>query len=464
MGVTKLDIKKQFKTAESDLNFCWNVLVDIKTFKKDENDFGNRFILFQERLASLIFRLQSIRDKIIIEEKSYVKNKGKYNIDWFKSKLKLLGNFKKGIDHVVNISKSLGDAYAFFFYQSDLKLLSEHLSHEKVVNNTAGSGERGELEFVKQIKQVEGHFTLFHGITNILRYGDFSFINLASMKVAHLGELKTSVIDENNFTLKLFLVDRTTLEEKTVEVKSTKVKTERKERQLLGIINFFINNNHPNSTRVELKNDTYCDQIELLLLKSRINKYNSVNVSKGLAFVCLKYKKSSLYNRIFKTAKTVKDRLEENNQKIIDTAMSLMKSDAHNSLIIGQLLYDRDFSSQDLKGVIPLFWEPINNNLLKSIYFSNCMVTSIFNPIHLIEDVEDMGYVVESEHLKNSDRNKPGRNKHLGHFDSFIPYIVTNLFTEEFVLASIIESENYSTENNMDYVEIKLQQHLRPLN
>ena len=464
MGITKLDIKKEFKAAESGLYFCWDILVDIKTFKKDENDFGNRFILFQERLALLIFRLQSIRDKIIIEEKIYIKNRKKYKIEWFKSKMKLLGNFKKGIDHVVNISKSLGDAYAFFFYQSDLKLLSEHLSHEKVINNTAGVGERGELEFVKQIKQVEGHFTLFHGITNILRYGDFSFINLSSMKVAHIGELKTSVIDENNFTLKLFLVGRSPLEQRTAEVKSNKVKTERRERQLIGIINLFIDKDPSNFKRVQLEDNTYCSQVELLLSESRINKYNSVKVSKGLAFICLKYKKSSLYNRIFQTAKTVKDRLEKNHQKVIDTAISVMKLDAHNSLIIGQLMYARDFSGQDLRGVVPLFWEPINHNLLKSIYFSNCIVTSLFNPIHLIENVEDMGYVVESEHLRNSDRNKPGRNRHIEHFDSFIPYIVTNLFTEDFVLAVIRESENYSTENNMDFVEIKLQQHLRPLN
>ena len=38
--------------------------------------------------------------------------------------MKTLSDYKKGIDYVVNIAKSFGDAFAYFFYQKDLELFN----------------------------------------------------------------------------------------------------------------------------------------------------------------------------------------------------------------------------------------------------------------------------------------------------------------------------------------------------
>lgn len=198
MRITRKIIEKAFLEAETNIEFCWEFLVDLKEFNVEDNDWANRLISFQDKLATTIFNLQSIRDSILLEEKGYVKNKKKYKIEWFKSKLRLLASFRDGIDNVVSLTKLLGDSYAYFFYQHDLELLSEHLSHQIVINHNAGIGERGELEFIKKIKHLEGHFTLFHGITNILRYGDFSFVNLKKLKVEKIGELKTSKVDDKS--------------------------------------------------------------------------------------------------------------------------------------------------------------------------------------------------------------------------------------------------------------------------
>ena len=54
-------------------------------------------------------------------------------------------------------------------------------------------GERGELEFVKNIKHLEGNLTLFHGITNMLRHGDFSFVDLQRLRITEIGELKATI-------------------------------------------------------------------------------------------------------------------------------------------------------------------------------------------------------------------------------------------------------------------------------
>ena len=208
MPITRKAIENEFAQADKALEHCWGLLIDLKAFSIETKHFVERFITFQDTLATMIFRLQTLREQIIAEEKSLVTNKSKYKLDWFIKRLKLLARYKKGIDLVVSMGKAQGDAYAYFFYQNDLALLSEHYGHERVINHTAGIGERGELEFLKKVKQIEGNFTLFHGITNILRYGDFSFIDLKSLKVIHVGELKTSQVDHQTLDLNLHLIRR----------------------------------------------------------------------------------------------------------------------------------------------------------------------------------------------------------------------------------------------------------------
>ncbi|CCH54767.1 hypothetical protein BN8_03970 [Fibrisoma limi BUZ 3] len=461
MSITKLHIRKAIDSAEINLHQLWGLLCDLKSNKIHENNFGNRLISFQENLASTIFDLQIVRDKIIKEEKLLIDNKNRFNYNWFKGKMKLLSNFKKAIDYVINISRAFGDSYAFFFYQFDLKLLAKHLSHQRITNYTTSIGRRGELELIKKIKHVDGNFLLFHDITNILRYGDCSFIDLRTMKIAQIGELKTSIKEENVLNLELLIVDREVLKNRGKPLHNPNSNKTRKDRQLLGIINLLINEIDPNSTNISLDNKSYSKEIELLLKNARTKRYNFVKVSDGLAFVCIKYKKTTLYNRIF-TKNNSKDELERHKQRLFDTALSLMKPPpAHNSLVIGQLLYESDLSSKNLSGTIPLFWQPIDTNLLKDIYFTTCMVSSIFNPIHLIEKVESMGYKVDSKYINNG-RYKEELQKSIQHFDSFIPHVIDHLLTENFVFESLRESEKFASENNLISMTIKPQRHVNP--
>src|SRR5690606_29219900 len=100
--ITRQFIKEEFSKAESNLEYCWQVLVDLKTFSFKDNDFGQRFGMFQDKLATTIFSLQSVRDKIILEEKGTVRQKGKYKHGWFLAKVRRLAEFKEGIDRVVS--------------------------------------------------------------------------------------------------------------------------------------------------------------------------------------------------------------------------------------------------------------------------------------------------------------------------------------------------------------------------
>lgn len=458
MRITRKIIKKAFLEAETNIEFCWEFLVDLKEFNVEDNDWANRLISFQDKLATTIFNLQSIRDSILLEEKGYVKNKKKYKIEWFKSKLRLLASFRDGIDNVVSLTKLLGDSYAYFFYQHDLELLSEHLSHQIVINHNAGIGERGELEFIKKIKHLEGHFTLFHGITNILRYGDFSFVNLKNLKVEKIGELKTSKVDDKTLNLNISILKRIELKKQTSPIKDSKLEETRRGRQILGIANFLRPKVTPNSTNKNIIGDSYAKEIDILIRKSKLNKPTYTQVSEGLVFVCIKLRRTNLYNRIFKRRVDI---IEQDivGSMVVEAVKKLMKPNStDNSLVINHLMKNADKS---LYGSIPLFWQPIKCSFIKDIYFADCHIISLFNPIYLIEKIENMGFIIDS---KYSNRNKTKKEenvvKTIKRFDLFLPYITEYLLTENFVIESINAIENHPLGNTSAEITIKPQQRI----
>ncbi|MCL6264928.1 hypothetical protein [Flagellimonas myxillae] len=439
---TKKNIQSEFKLAEESLEFCWGFLCDLKTLSYKDNNFVDRLLKFQETLAITIFRLQLARNNVIAEEKHRIKNKGSYNYDWFRAKMKRLSTFKKGIDSVVNMSKSFGDAFAYFFYQFEEELLAKHLNHRRIINDSADIGKRGEIEFIKNVKHIEGHFTLFHDITNTLRYGDFSFINLKTLKVEKVGELKTKKVDSQTLDLSLTYFKRDDIDKKNKPLKNPELEKTRKGRQILGMANLLFNEKKDNDTKKELVNPTYSKEVEELLLSSKINQSKYVQVSEGLAFISLKSRKTSLYNNIFHKDSAKYGVNDDFKELYVEVAKKIIKKDSENNgIIIGQLLYNPDLTDKSTPGTIPLFWHPIDYNVLKQVYFLNTIVISLFNPVHLIEEIEKLGYFVDSKY-SNKKREDIKPTKGIDRFDLFISYIINFLMTESFVIESVQQIEN----------------------
>lgn len=442
--VTKYLVKKVIDSAEENLNYCWDLLVDLKHLTKIENDFVHRLILFQDRLGDCIFDLQIARKKIVREEKRLIENKKYYKKHWFTSRMNTLSNYKKGLDCMVNISKAFGDAYAYYFYQNEENLYAKHLNHNRIANNNADIGKRGELEFIKNVKHIDGHFTLFHDLTNTLRYGDYSFIDLKKLRVEKIGELKTKRIDSENINLSLTLLNRNYFEtaSETSKWTNTKKAKDRDERQISGIADFLTPEVCDSNSDKRIVNASYCDEVNQLLTGSRIKKTNIKVVSEGLAFIALKSRSGSLFGNIFNKDKSSFGLDEIDEREFINTAAKLVKKDSEsNAIIIGELLYNEDFTDKNTPGTVPLFWHPIDIQQLKNIYFCNTKVSSLFNPVHLIEKVNNLGYHVDSKYssiAKDSKIHKKG----IEHFDLFLSYIMNFLMTEDFIVDIITHIEN----------------------
>lgn len=446
--ITKKIIKSEFTLAQENLEFCWNVLADFKTLSIKDNNFVERLLIFQEKLATTIIRLQSIRSTVVTEEQYCIKNKRNFNQDWFRSRMKLLSTYKKGIDSVINMSKSFGDAFAYFFYQFDQELLNKHLNHQKIVNHTVDIGKRGELEFIKNIKHLEGHFTLFHDMTNILRYGDFSFINLKTLKIEKIGELKTKKVDSQTLNLSLTFFKRSDLKKRTEVIKNLELEKTRVGRQILGIANLLVTVKEENDEHKKLFNPTYSKEVEKLILSSKQNDSQFIQVSDGLAFSLLKTRKTSLFHNIFYKDFIKHGIGEKFNENYVEVVKKLIKKGADdNGIIVGQLLYNPDLTTKNTPGTVPLFWHPINIKALKQLYFLDTIVVSLFNPVHLISEIENMGFHVDSKYSKKKVEVKQAKG--VERFDLFISYIINFLMTEAFVLESIKDVENnYKTYGN----------------
>jgi hypothetical protein len=461
MRISEKIIKRGFAKAEQTFDYCWNVLHDLKRMSIKEKDFTDRFIKFQERLAETILMLHEIREEIIVEEKSRVQNKSKYNFKWFKQRMKDLSIYKSGIDKIVNIAKALGDAYAYFFYQFDLDWLEEHLSHQRVINSAAGIGEKGEVEFLKKIKQIDGQFVIYHGITNILRYGDFSFIDLKQFKVVQIGELKTKKIDDNTLQLSLSLLKhkRIKVTNHTPFLKDSDLKKNRRGRQMLGIIKFLENTKKTErNINVNVTTEFYFKDMNLLYKNTKTNSTKTRQVSKGLAFSASKFGKSSLFNKIFLRNPT--SVVTKETSQIQGTVIKLMKPESkNNSCIINQMLYDWDFSDKSAPGTVPIFWYPLNIELLRKLYFVEYYIIALFNPAYLIEDVQDLGFIVESKYCANTNMAEP--KYFIQRFDRFISYITDHLQTESFVIDCIKEIQKHPEKEKVTTFLVKPQQRIR---
>ena len=454
IAINKRNIKEEFAEAEKTFEFCWNVLIVLKDLSLARKDFELDLLTFQDKLATTIFKLQSIRETIILQEKNYIKNKANYDLKWFGTKMKILATYKKGVDNVVNIAKAFGDAYAYFFYQKDLELFTEHLSHQKISNKNAGIGERGELEFIKSVKHIQGNFTLFHGITNVLRYGDYSFIDLKTLTVVGIGELKTKHIEPTKLELNLFYIKRIKTLEKS---KSSKKETDKRKRQLINIDNFLHPEKKSTDKSAKLYSDSYSFEVENLIKASRLKKSSFIKVSNGLAFGCIKLKKTSLYNRIFHTKFNSVENFGSDATSILNQLIN--KDSPNNGIVLGQLLYNPDFTDKNTPGTVPIFWHKINHRILKKIYFADCVVISMFNPTYLIEEVEELGFDVDSKYSKKKVAFDSISKNAVQHFDLFLSYIMNFLMSEDFVIKSINEIKNHNYQSST-IVQMKPQQKL----
>lgn len=98
--------------ADTIFNRCFDYLL---AMKHGDKDIGNTLLRFQPELAECLYDLMTFYQDLKSEENKMIISRKSYSFDDFRRKMAEIHKFLNAIKEVIEIGKSLGDAFAWFF-------------------------------------------------------------------------------------------------------------------------------------------------------------------------------------------------------------------------------------------------------------------------------------------------------------------------------------------------------------
>lgn len=462
--MTNGDIAKLLTDSERKFQRCWNVLESMKQFKIDIIEFPH----FQPVLAEAIYDLSIGYKKICKVRKELISKKTEYSLEWFANRQKLLAGQQNALNAAISIGKAMGDAFAWFFYQTNQELLLEHAKHPLIKHMPTGIGGIGEREFIKNTRRVGPFMVLYHGTTSILRIGDITLIDLRKFKVAAIGELKTCQPESGKLEILLQFVGLNKNLEPFLQNKlfiHPSHKTARRlpssfqarlEKQINNITKTIVGNKErKGGVLIDTHERRHVPEFEKAISSAEVNQFTYARLGRGLLCTIYRQRHRSLHSSLVSTnvvdfhAKA--DGLDQN-------VLSLMrKNSPHNRIIKSPFLYSRDGDASFLPGTIPVFWWPISLEILKELIFQDCIVINIYNPAHLLHDLEAKEYKITIERnrkLRLSKKIGKG-NMEIQGLPYFLRLIHRDMFEEGQIL-EMIESLEDTVKNKQGHGSMKI--------
>ena len=194
------------------------------------------------------------------------------------------------------------------------EILSKHLKITKPRHLPSGVGGIGEFEFIKGVKSFRNHMVIYHGITNILRFGDVSFLNLENLNVTAIGELKTKRISNKEVEVSVYFTgEKSTVENafslsKRPQVKKIDLPDRLKQkliRQLKKTSSSIYKTTSKQMGGMGLRLNNYFKELTDLAKNCKSSKFNFIKVGEGLLLAGVKARKTKFhsFSRMFKISK-----------------------------------------------------------------------------------------------------------------------------------------------------------------
>lgn len=168
--MTRAEVRDAVDLSARSFEQCLSLLA-MQRAKVLEHD-GLQLTEFQPTLADALSRLSGVYRQLAAEKELRIRAKKRLAPAWFIHRMRFLSSEQEIVCRAIRIGRSIGDAFAWFFYQNDRTLLAEHLKEPEQLLIPEGVGGFAELEMVRRMPVLHGHFVLYHGITSILRLGD----------------------------------------------------------------------------------------------------------------------------------------------------------------------------------------------------------------------------------------------------------------------------------------------------
>ena len=480
--INKNDVKTVIELASKTYENCWEMLAELKAFNSKQ-DFPDGLLNFQSMLCKVMLNLEKVYLSISREKKGLVARKAYLTNKWFLQRMKSLHDYQVAIEKCTYIGKSLGNSFVWIFYRNEGDLLIEHLKHEEISHLPTGIGGIGELGFITNIKRIGDCFIIYHGITTILRHGDISLYDIKKRKIIALGDLKTKPDGEHCVLVKILLVGLSIKDvnsiNKSIHISSPKelprtgtndvITTlpsqfkERLSRQLSNMSSSLIEREKISSFEQSSFIDDNMSKLNQIYKNLKTSKFVYEIADPSLLLGAYKNPTQPLSSKLMGRAEVSQVKfkgIEEKITSILDNTRS------DNSLYFSPFYYRDDGSIINLPGTVPLFWWPLDNELIKAIIFYDVIIFTLFNPLHLIKKLEVMGFKTKGNIRENtfSLSKEIGRlNLNVEQCMFFIRLIQNNLLKEESVVDIInniektIEGQT-SPNNARNVIGIKLQQ------
>lgn len=462
--ISRATVRNVIDKAELEYQKCWDVLCKLR--EGNARVFTvNDLLDFQPRLAQNLSNLDKICRALHQEKRTIIENKSTFNTQWFKHRLKLIQDYQDALKGTIAIGKSLGDAFAWIFYRKERKLLTEHLHHQGVFHTPPGIGGLGELEFVKTVKFIRDQLVIYHGTTSFLRIGDISLIDLKTWKVTAIGELKTSMVGDNEIEINVVMIGpvesesrspeslleiRGSITTSTIRKKLPSQIRQKLDRQAKNIVKSFSLAREKVGFELSTAMQSNINELSTLLEESKRLSISYRKVGDSQLVISVPNPGKRLLSRLLSNSKPNLDRklygIKKYAQQLVDP-----KSDL-NSLIISDL-HNPDPDYQLQAGMTPLFWWPLDLEHIRQILFHEVLLFSVYNPVHLVRKLRSAGF--EVKRIRNE--NQYEVSKKMGDkivevhgFGYLMDLIMLQFFPEESVVELI---ENVASKLKLDKVQ-----------
>jgi hypothetical protein len=399
--ISKKFVVSSIDSAEVEFRKAWKILALMKTGKLSRRNIKSLFD-FQPILCCALQNLETAYQSISAEKRRLITRKRWLSDAYFRKRAKTLDSFLEAIEQAVALGKSLGDAFAWFFYQRDRKLLDEHRKAPRMLHGPFGSGAQGELEFIRNCKRFAGDLVLYHGTTTLLRHGDVSLIDTKALKVTAIGELKTQRISKNRLQMSLTLLSKTPAKhflknlpmlERSPMDASPKF-ADRLKRQTARITNALKDPPPLDQTiRLQLEHTAHLRELSEMLAELESKPSDVRRVGDGLVLAGLNFPKRKYSSLLFRFDPTEMISKAQMIKPIVHEIVDGKAGD-ENTALVGTFQAMDPKRLDLLPGLTPLFWWPIKIEHLEKLFFLKAIVLTVFNPLHLRRKFEAAGFAV----------------------------------------------------------------------
>lgn len=449
------DVRRVVDEAAVQFEQCWALLARLKSGNLPGHA-GLSILQFQPTLATALSELSSIYRRLGEEKEAAVRRKTSLSPTWFARRMRFLSSEQGIARRAVFVGKSIGDGFAWFFYQNNIDYLHEHLKEPAQLFMPTGVGGFAELETVRKIPVANGHFLLYHGITSVLRLGDFSLVDLKDLRVVTVGEIKAGKPADGKLRIQMNFPCNPITGEALESPKGPRSKKEpvasrdtlsasakdrlSRQMQRMASAHSKLTSRPDRSLSFEMENRL--KEFDQFVSGIRRGRCSFMRMGDSVLLIGLPMWRAGLYTRMAKDTGTGwKPKLAGVEREALAIVIPGRQD---NAIYVGSWFYDEHGTVSHRPGMTHPIWWPLSAENLRRIIFQEVLLFSAYNPAHLVQRLERAGFAVTetSEREFSAQKQIGDRVMQLAGIPHYFEFIQRYFLSEDDVVAMLQQVED----------------------